>query len=472
MNSSRKIRREYAILIMACLVLSAVICGRAIAGENRKTIRSVVIRASGDGKTLLDKKTASQDEMVSVEVLKKYKDIGVNYITVYSAAFWGRGFCEKEPGKYDFSLLGKTLDNVRKAGLKAIVRTGAHAAPDWVWTYGKKEPVSIQFDGNTKVPLDKISVYPMMNPEGKAVYTYEIVDPWDVRGNFLKCRYIARICSYMHENYSDVVEYVDAGNLTEGIWAAHGGRDSMGRMYTPTWAPTALDSYRRYLQEIYGDDEKALKHVNTLYNTNWKSFWEAVPPKTYENTKYFQDWFKWYERGMVILFEREASIIRRAGFKVNAMAHFVSTDDSPGTVMPTPEEMIVPFLHPERIGLVDADLYVLGPGYSNITWRVRDGSNFWSDNNPLVMVNYPGKELMDKIRKERPDALFIMEDWEYNPFLGEYIGLCATILDGFQIMQGTIEHQYPAPRRSPAEMFEEFKDAIRTFWLLKQDKSQ
>lgn len=451
----------YIILVMVCLVTSVVIISRVFA-EDKSTIRSIIIRGGS-------RDANSPGEGASVELLKKYKDIGINYVTVYAAAVWS--WAEKEPGKYDFTLLGATLNNVKTVGLKAIVRLGAEFAPEWVWTYGKKDQKDI-FSKDYKVNLDKVSVYPVMGPDGRAVYTYTIVDPWDATGNYLKLKYIAAACHYLQKNYADVVEYVDVGMLTEGIWCLI-ATDITGRFVTvtPTWAPTALDSYRRYLQEIYMD----VADVNKIYKTNWKSFWEATPPRTYEDTKYFWDWYKWYERGMVAVYMREAAVVRRAGFKVSILAHFVGTASNTNPPRPNLGYTLCSFLSPYRMELIDADLYIIAGGFGNITWHDEITYDPYGKN-PLVLVHYPGVEVMNKIKKERPNTMFIIEDWEPDPILAEYIGLSASVIDGFQLMQGTFSNlsHHPKDRkiggRTPEEMFEELKDAINTFFIWKEKK--
>lgn len=448
--------------VLASLALVMVTGTWALADDggprmSRPTIRSIIV----PGKF---------PETRTVELLKKYKSIGINYITVYNPTFWM--WVEKEPGKYDFSVLDDTLNNVRAAGLKAIVRSGAEFPPSWVFTYGKEqgltdEELDICYHGRKKIDLKKLTVYPAIVADGTVAYCSG-VDPWDATGNYLKCRYIAKLCHHLQENHADVVEYVDAGALCEGIWSMDNRLMLDGSSLTPTWSPPALDSYRRYLQEIY----MHVADANKLYKTNWKSFWEAVPPRTYGDSKYFWDWHNWYERGLVALFMREAANVRRAGFKVSVLIHSVGTASHTTPAKPNPAAIWVPFRNMARkIGLIDADLYILGGGFANITWRDELPYDPYGKN-PLVLVPYDGVEVMRK----RRESLYIIEDWEPNPTLAEYIGLDAAMVDGFQIMQGTIGTFSFHPKgktvegKTTDEMFDRLRDAIQTFFIWNGEK--
>lgn len=446
----KKYVSKYIIWSIICLVISNILNTGVFAETKRKpTIRSIILAQYPYDPTKPE----------TVELLKKYKAIGINYVTLRT--YWSQ--IEKKPGEYDFSYIDGILDNVRKAGLKVIQRLNANSPPEWIWTYGRETRLTSQeanicaFGG--KIDLGKLSVYPMIEPDGTVAYNTSI-DPWDGTGNFLKCRFLATAVKHLQEKYSDVVEYINVGILEEAIWGVTAYSKDGKRIVTKTWAPTALDSYRRYLQEIYVDVAEA----NKIYKTNWKSFWEANPPKTYEDTKYFWDWRRWFERGMVALFMREAAIVRRSGFKVSVLGHFVGIDDRE-PVSPSPGMLWCGFLNPSRLELIDADLYVLGGGYIPITWRVRDGWTFNVSKNPLVLHVFEGYEILRK----KPDALYIMEDWSPNPAFAEYVGLVACMLDGFQVMEGTFAYQSPKDS-TPEKELEKFKNIINTFWLFDEKK--
>lgn len=433
------------------MVMSSILIAEGFAESNRKpTIRSIILAQHPYDPTKPE----------TVELLKKYKAIGINYVTLRT--WWSQ--IEKKPGEYDFSYIDGILDNVRKAGLKVILRFSANSPPDWLWTYGRETQLTTQ-EANIcvqggKVDLNKLSVYPMIEPDGTIAYNTSI-DPWDGTGNFFKLRFLSKACKHLKDKkYDDVVEYINVGILEEGIWGVSAYSRDGKRIVTKTWAPTALDSYRRYLQEKYMN----VKDVNKKYNKNWSSFWEAVPPETYEDTEYFWEWRKWLERGMVTLFMREAGVVRRAGFKVSVLSHFAGVDDRE-PVSPSPGLLWCGFLNPSRLELIDADLYVLGGGYNPITWRVRDGWTYNPSKNPLVLHVFEGY----KILRKKPDSLYIMEDWSPNPAFEEYIGLVACMLDGFQIMEGTFSYQ--PPKGSTAEKeFEKLKDLINIFWLFDEKK--
>lgn len=432
--------------ILVIVSLAIVFVGVSFAEQSRPTIRSVY-------------SYVQLPESWTVELLKEYKDIGINLITV--TEHWSQ--FEKEPGKFDFSNLGKVLNNIRVAGLKSRIMLQPEFVPAWVWTYGKEQKLTNEelgemslINGGKKIDVNKISVYPSINADGKVVYLSGIC-PWHAIGNFLKCRYISNACHYLEENYADVVEYVDAGYLCEGIWCLSG-------TITPTWSPTALGSYRRYLQEIYGD----VKDPNKIYKKNWKNLDEPIPPRTYEDTKYFWDWYKWYERGMVALFMREAAIVRRAGFKVSVLSHFASGG------MINPAENFVEFRNTSRIGLIDADLYNVGGGFCNITWDPK--RPYDQIKNPPFLAPYDNVQIMQEIKRKKPETLFIIEDWAPNPVLAEFIGLPGSMIDGFLVVPQTFftkeKGQLYIPRegKQPEELYKEFKDAIRTFFLWEERK--
>lgn len=488
MNRSKRIRKcnfsKYMIWIIACLVLSVVFGTEVQAADSRPTIRSVIPRAIFPEDVMnatmlpesIKRLELSQRKYgwFDFEIFKEYKAIGINYLTL--SIHWIH--VEKKPGEFDFSYIDPVMNMARDAGLKVIMRLGPYS-PDWFWTYGKetaltKEEVDKCMNNGKIDFLEKLSVYPAIGANGKACSTGAI-DPWDATGNYLKLRYLTKACRYLEEKYSDVVDYVDAGYLGEGTWGLGSIEIKTGPprtwiFYTTTWAPTALAAYRRYIQEKY----LKIADVNKIYKTNWKSFGEAIPPKTYEDTKYFWDWHKFLERGMVALFMREAAIVRRAGFKVSVLCHFYSGDLTGVSYEPgQAADLYCRFTHPGRIELIDADLYIVGGGWNNITWD--DTRPYDIIKNPLVIIPYEGTDILRSMRK-KTDALFIMEDWGPNPALAEFMGLSAAMLDGFQIIEGTFDkflHQgkYWGPDyRTVEEMYEEFKEAINTFWVPGRNK--
>lgn len=264
----------------------------------------------GERKAILGFVAACSGPYTTVEYLRKVKSVGINCMVTYGTALGWEGI-ESRPGSYNFVYLDSFLRTLRRVGLKAIIRQSTDRLPDWVWQE-MEDPArksALRF-ANGKTLAEVFS----------GAYT-EIVPPTgNPRFAELRRRYSEALCGHLKEEFSDVVDYVSAGEFFETIWCAppNPGKE------TWTWDEYSIANYRRFLKERYTN----VAALRQEYHSNHEGFDKILPPRVYEDSKYFWDWKDWTYVAMADLYRRQSELVRRHGFKVYCLAHNGGVDET------------------------------------------------------------------------------------------------------------------------------------------------